>query len=54
MLIGQYPQTVTMDLVGGNIQEQQQSYSNNTSAAADFLVVSVIPYTGSGNNSTSP
>ena len=48
------PQTVTMDLVGGNIQEQQQSYSNNTSAAADFLVVSVIPYTGSGNNSTSP
>ena len=48
------PQTVTMDLVGGNIQEQQQSYSNNTSAAADFLFVSVIPYTGSSNNSTSP
>ena len=48
------PQTVTMDLVGGNIQEEQQSYSNNTSAAADFLFVSVIPYTGSSNNSTSP
>jgi hypothetical protein len=43
-----------MDLVEGNIQEQQQSYSNNTSAAADFLFVSVIPYTGSSNNSTSP
>ncbi|MGI8831538.1 MAG: PsbP-related protein [Nitrososphaeraceae archaeon] len=48
------PQTVTMDLVGGNIQEQQQFYSNNTSAAADFLIVSVIPYTGSSNSSTSP
>ncbi|CAN5399843.1 hypothetical protein BH18THE2_BH18THE2_26720 [soil metagenome] len=40
------PQTVTMDLVGGNNnQEQKQSYSNNTSAA-DFVLVSVIPYTG--------
>lgn len=40
------PQTVTMDLVGGNKnQDQKQPYSNNTSAA-DFLLVSVIPYTG--------
>jgi len=40
------PQTVTMDLVGGNNnQEQKQPYSNNTSAA-DFVLVSVIPYTG--------
>jgi hypothetical protein len=38
-------QTVTMDLVGGNKnQDQKQPYSNNTSAA-DFLLVSVIPYT---------
>jgi len=40
------PQTVTMDLVGGNNnQEQKQPYSNYTSAA-DFVLVSVIPYTG--------
>jgi hypothetical protein len=40
------PQTVTMDLVGGNKnQEQKQPYSNYTSAA-DFVLVSVIPYTG--------
>jgi hypothetical protein len=47
------PQTVTMDLVGGNMQEQQLSYSNNTSAA-HFLFVSVIPYTGSSNTSALP
>jgi hypothetical protein len=48
------PQTVTMDLVGGNNnQKQQQSYSNSASAA-DLLFVSVIPYTGSNNNSVSP
>ncbi|HEU4823247.1 MAG TPA: hypothetical protein VFS97_07475 [Nitrososphaeraceae archaeon] len=39
------PQTVTMNLVGGNSSQEQQPYSNNTSAA-DFLFVSVIPYTG--------
>jgi hypothetical protein len=40
------PQTVTMDLVGGNNnQEQIQSYSNKTTTA-DLLFVSVIPYTG--------
>jgi hypothetical protein len=40
------PQTVTMDVVGGNNnQAQQQSYSNKTTTA-DLLFVSVIPYTG--------
>lgn len=39
------PQTVTINLVGGNSSQEQQPYSNNTSAA-DFLLVSVIPYTG--------
>jgi hypothetical protein len=39
------PQNVTMDLVGGNNnQEQQLSYSNKTTTA-DLLFVSVIPYT---------
>jgi hypothetical protein len=41
------PQTVTMNLVGGNVsqEQQQQSYSNKTTTA-DLLFVSVIPYTG--------
>jgi hypothetical protein len=40
------PQTVAMDLVeGNNNQEQRQPYLNNTSVA-DFVLVSVIPYTG--------
>ena len=39
------PQTVAMNLVGGNSSQEQQPYSNNT-PAADFLLVSVIPYTG--------
>jgi hypothetical protein len=50
------PQTMTMNLVGGNNnQEQQQpSYSANNTSAADLLFVSVIPYTGSDNNSVLP
>lgn len=50
------PQTVTMDLIGGNNNQelQQQSYSANNTSAADLLFVSVIPYTGSNNNSISP
>ena len=46
------PQTVAMNLVGGsnNYEQQQQYYSNNTSTT-DLLFVSVIPYTGSDNNS---
>ncbi|HYZ59645.1 MAG TPA: PsbP-related protein [Nitrososphaeraceae archaeon] len=49
------PQTVTMNLVGGsnNYEQQQQYYSNNTSTT-DLLFVSVIPYTGSDNNSVLP
>ena len=49
------PQTVTMNLVGGsnNYEQQRQYYSNNTSTT-DLLFVSVIPYTGSDNNSTLP
>jgi hypothetical protein len=41
------PQTVTMNLVGGNVsqEQQQQSYSNKTTTA-DLLFVSIIPYTG--------
>ena len=41
------PQTVTMSLVGGRDigQDVGQPHSNNTSAS-DFLIVSVVPYTG--------
>ncbi len=43
------PQTVTMDLIGGRTdQEQQLNLSSAT--RADFILVSVIPYTGVGNN----
>jgi PsbP-like protein len=49
------PQTVAMNLVGGsnNYEQQQQYYSNNASTT-DLLFVSVIPYTGSDNNSALP
>lgn len=48
------PQMVTMDLVGstsGANQEEQQLNSGNV-PTADFVLVSVIPYTGLANNST--
>ncbi len=49
------PQTVTMDLIGGSSnktnQEQQLNLSSETKA--DFVLVSVIPYTGLGNNTIS-
>jgi hypothetical protein len=49
------PQTVTMDLVGGSINyEQQQQYYSNSTSTTDLLFVSVIPYTGSDNNSALP
>jgi hypothetical protein len=50
------PQTVTMNLVGGNYNQEQQQQSNsaNNTSAADLLFVSVIPYTGSDSNSISP
>jgi hypothetical protein len=48
-------QTVTMDLVGsgGTNQKQQQEPSSDNVRRADFLLVSVIPYTGLGNNTVS-
>jgi hypothetical protein len=49
------PQTVTMDLVGSGVvvdQEQQQLDSDDV-ATGDFVLVSVIPYTGLANNTVS-
>ena len=48
------PQTVTMDLIGSGItnQEQLQQLSSGNATRADFVFVSVIPYTGAGNNNT--
>jgi len=52
------PQTVTMDLVGSDSRTYQEQQVNSSGATrADFVLVSVIPYTGIGNNtisSTSP
>ena len=49
------PQTVTMDLVGSNTtnQEQEQQINSGNATMADIVFVSVIPYTGVGNNATS-
>src|ERR687895_867271 len=45
------PQTVTMDLVGNDSRTNQEQQLNSSSATrADFVLVSVIPYTGVGNN----
>jgi hypothetical protein len=46
------PQTVTMDLIGSGItnQEQEQQLNSANATMADFVLVSVIPYTGVGNN----
>lgn len=48
------PQTVTMDLIGSRItnQEQLQQLNSGNATRADFVFVSVIPYTGAGNNNT--
>jgi hypothetical protein len=48
------PQTVTMDLTGSGItnQEQVQQLNSGNATRADFVFVSVIPYTGAGNNNT--
>jgi hypothetical protein len=48
------PQTVTMDLIGSGItnQEQVQQLNSGNATRADFVFVSVIPYTGAGNNNT--
>jgi hypothetical protein len=48
------PQTVTMDLVGSNSRTNQERQLNSSSAIrADFVLVSVVPYTGLANNTIS-
>jgi len=49
------PQTVTMELVGSDAtdQEQEQQIISANATMADIVLVSVIPYTGVGNNATS-
>jgi hypothetical protein len=49
------PQTVTMDLVGSGTtnQEQEQQINSANATMAEIVLVSVIPYTGAGNNTTS-
>jgi hypothetical protein len=49
------PQTVTMDLIGGssNRTDQEQQLNSSSETMADFVLVSVIPYTGVGNNTIS-
>jgi hypothetical protein len=53
------PQMVTMDLVGGSgsrgtsqEQEEQSQLNSDNMTTADFVLVSVIPYTGLVNNTT--
>ena len=53
------PQMVTMDLVGGSgsrgtsqAQEEQPQLNSDNITTADFVLVSVIPYTGLVNNNT--
>jgi hypothetical protein len=53
------PQMVTMDLVGGSgsrgtsqEQEEQPQLNSDNITTTDFLLVSVIPYTGLVNNTT--
>src|SRR5215208_5944022 len=49
------PQTVTMDLAGSGTtnQEQEQQINSANATMAEIVLVSVIPYTGVGNNTTS-
>lgn len=49
------PQTVTMDLIGSSRtnQEQEQQLNSENTTMADLVLVSVIPYTGVGNNTIS-
>ena len=48
------PQTVTMDLIGNNgTNQQQQHVHSGNETAADFVLVSVIPYTGTRNETVS-
>ena len=51
------PHTVTMDLIGSGVtnqeqqQQQQQPLTSDNEGMANLLLVSVIPYTGLGNGS---
>ena len=49
------PQTVTMELMGSGRtnQEQVQQLNSTHGTMADFVLVSVIPYTGVDNNTIS-
>ena len=49
------PQTVTMDLVGKGTTnpEQERQINSQDAMMADIVLVSVIPYTGLGNNANS-
>jgi hypothetical protein len=47
------PQIVTMSLIGGGDTNQEQQTNSVNTPMADFVLVSVIPYTGVGNNTTS-
>jgi hypothetical protein len=47
------PQTVTMDLIGNNGTNQQQYVNSGNETAADFVLVSVIPYTSTRNETVS-
>lgn len=52
---GSEPQTVTMELMGSGRtnQEQVQQLNSTHGTMADFVLVSVIPYTGVDNNTIS-
>jgi len=43
------PQTVTMELIGSGITNQEQRLNSANATITDFVLVSVIPYTGVGN-----
>lgn len=47
------PQTVTMDLVGSSRTNQEQQLNSSSATRADFVLISVVPYTGLGNNTIS-
>ena len=47
------PQTVTMNLVGGDSRTNQEQQLNSSGTRADFVLVSVIPHTGVSNNTIS-
>jgi hypothetical protein len=44
------PQTVTMDLVSSNRTNQEGQLNSTSPTRADFVLISVLPYTGLGNN----